>query len=199
MSTKSGDLAKRFDVSPPTIRSWGQIYESYLSQDATGRAPNAPRKYTPEDVILLATVADGRANGLSHDDIKLMLDRGRRVDTVPELPTEEEEEARKAIALVPVESVRETELETELTATKALAERLQGELARSIERWQDDTSKLQDEIKDLQRKLGTAEGELSQYKQREKQQNRLWIALVAVAVAAAVVLAVLVTITLNVP
>jgi len=197
MSHTTGDVAKRLDVTTATIRKWVQVYEGYLSDKVVNKRANAAHKFNDNDLVIFATVADGREKGFTHDQIKGLLDQGTRADEIPELPSEDEIEARQAIELVPI-AERDNALQ--------LAERLQSELNRSIERWQDDTSKLQGEINRLERELGTAQGKLehlererTDFDRRRIEVNRLWIALIAVAIAAAIVLAVVVTILLQSP
>lgn len=197
MAYKTGEIARRLDVTAATIRSWAGVYEHYLSSKTSEKHAKAAHKFNDNDLVIFATIADGREKGFTHDQIKGLLDQGTRADDIPELPAPEEEEARQQIELVPA-AERDNALQ--------LAERLQSELNRSIERWQDDTSKLQTEIKRLERELGTAQGKLEHlererhdFDQRRIEVNRLWVALVAVAIVAAVVLTGIIVYIVNAP
>lgn len=154
----TGDLAARFNVSRDTIRNYARDFGEFLSQEATGIEPNARRRYSDADALILATVANLRANGLNVEQVTEALRGGRLVDKLPEAPTPAETEARESIALVAMPEHarvldRVQQLEGELDS-------LRSERDRAIERWQTDTTELNARINGLERELGEARGKL---------------------------------------
>lgn len=158
----TGDLAARFNVSRDTIRNYARDFGEFLSKEATGIEPNARRRYSERDALILATVANLRANGLNVEQVKESLRAGRLVDTLPEAPSPAEAEARQSIALI-----ARPEYERALDRIGALESELDGlraERDRAIDRWQDDTTALNVKIQQLERDLGEARGELNALK-----------------------------------
>ena len=191
---KSGQLAKRLQVSPATVRHWSDVYAEFMSDSAARRAPGAPRKFTERDAVILATVADGRDKGLTHDQIRRMVANGQYAD-LPDLPTPEEQQARDSVALVAM-----PEYERVLSQVQHLTGELQqarDERDRAIERWQTDTTELNDRVRKLERELGEARGQL-QALEIERQPAAYWLRIVALAMlVAAVVVAALLLLALR--
>jgi DNA-binding transcriptional MerR regulator len=173
----TGDLAARLNVSRDTIRNYARDFSEFLTNEATGIEPNARRRYTERDALILATIADLRANGLTVEQVTDALRGGRLVETVPPAPTPAEKEARENAALIvrpEYERVldRVQQLEGELDTLRA-------ERDRAIERWQDDTTALNVKIQALERELGEARGELTALK-AERLPVRLMLQIAAV-------------------
>jgi len=99
---KTGQLANRLNTHPNTVRQWCALYSKHLSNGAIGKGRRATRQLTDQDAIVLATVADYRSQGLTHDQIKQALDAGKFVDNLPDVPTPEVEEMRDRILPVPM-------------------------------------------------------------------------------------------------
>lgn len=188
---KTGQLAKRLKVAPSTVRYWAGEYADYLSERATGRSKGSVRRFNDDDALVLATVADLRDKGLTPEQIHRALANGQRVDNVPELPTEEEQQARDSVALVPV---------SELNRALDLVRNLENQINKLEE--DRDTLRISrdaanERIGELQRELGEARGKL-QALETERQPATYWLRLLAlvvlvlVIVAAAVVVLVLV-------
>jgi DNA-binding transcriptional MerR regulator len=172
---KSGNLAKRLEVSPATIRSWADEYSDHLSAQAAPDATGAARKFDDRDQVIMATVADGRNQGLNHEQIHELLNAGKTVEELPELPTEEEEQARADIELVPI-----TELKRALDLARTYEterDRLQVERDKALE----ESNRLRDEIARLEREAGRLEG---------RQPVTFWLGVLAVVFIVVVVLAV---------
>lgn len=92
---KTGELAKRLDIHENTVRAWADEFREFMSPGAV--APK--RKFTSEDGDILATVAAMRAEYAPFEGIHRALGNGRR-ETLPPLPTPEEESARQSMQLV---------------------------------------------------------------------------------------------------
>src|SRR5687767_6055452 len=135
---KIGEVAARLDLSVSTIRYWSQDrdYARYLSDGAGGEKAGATRDYSEDDAHVILTIQRLRSDGLTKEQIVEALAAGKRVDeALPEPPSPQEEEARKAIALVPM-----SQLERALDAVKAKHEDLErawyerAELLSALER-----------------------------------------------------------------
>jgi DNA-binding transcriptional MerR regulator len=176
---KTGDLARRFDLHTNTIRSWADTYERFLSPGSRA----AKRKFSTEDALVLATVAQLRKDGIPTPQIIEALAAGKRADHLPPLSTPEEEAARQSIALVPFTDLelaqeRVTTLETQLA--RIIAERDAARLAHNT-----DVGALNEQISSLQHELGVAQGQL-----RERRSSGFWLAVVAGVAVLSVVLVV---------
>jgi DNA-binding transcriptional MerR regulator len=144
------------------VRNYARDFAEFLSPEAIGIEPNARRRYSERDALILATVADLRANGLTVEQVSEALHGGRLADKLPEAPTPAETQARESIALIArpeyeraLDRVQQLEGELDL---------LRSERDRAIERWQSDTTDLNTRINVLERELGEARGELTALK-----------------------------------
>jgi DNA-binding transcriptional MerR regulator len=143
-SVKSGELAKRLKVTDATIRDWSDRFDDLLSPSARRR----PRVFSPEDVLLIATVRRHREQDppTPLPEIRERLEKGERVTELPDLPDAALEEARSITAYKPKDAFDEVkEHLAELLAERNLA----------IER---ERAALQ-QIADLREQLGRLEGE----------------------------------------
>lgn len=155
---KAGELAKRFDVHSNTIRGWSDDFEEFMTPNAVGRSPGAKRRFTHADALVLATIADMRNDGISFDDIRAALERGKRVDVLPALPTEAEEEARQNVKLVPLPEYQRALDEVKRLAAQVDDLRVERDLAMA--KRQEGVAELNEQIRTLERDLGTAQGQL---------------------------------------
>jgi len=176
---KSTELARRLGVSDATVRNWSDRYAEFLSEQGGGLDFGATRRFTEEDALVMATVAQLRTEGLTHEAIGAAIRRGRRAERVPDLPTPEEVEARERVDLVPQAEIQRwidqvAFLRGELAD---LASRYQAELDRlGAERdaLMGDLKQERGERAALERQTGRLEGELEQVKIRlEEAQQRL--------------------------
>jgi len=164
MKYKTGYIAKRVGVSPPTVRLWADEYGKYLSDMARKRAPGAPRRFTAADADIMATIAAARDKGLTHPQIVSLIEQGK-LETLPDMPTDEEQEARESVQLIPAAekdmalSERDRALDI-LRVKEADIERITGERDNAIEQWQTDVTSLQSRIAQLTGELGRARGML---------------------------------------
>lgn len=166
-------------ISDATVRDWSDRYADLLSEKGGGLDFGATRRFSEADALLLATVAQLRDEGLGHDAIRRALERGRRVEQMPDLPTPEEVEARARTELVP---------QAEADRWMAQVQFLSGELERLTARYQAELDRLsaerdalmgdlkaeRGERAELERHAGRVEGELEQVRLRldEAQQER---------------------------
>ncbi len=175
----TGELAARLSVSRDTIRNYARDFGEFLSKEATGLEPNARRRYSEHDALVLATAADLRSRGLTVEQVRESLRSGRLVDVLPDVPSPAETEARQNIALIARAEFdraldRVAQLESELDG-------LRSERDRAIERWQADTSELNSHIQRLEGELGQARGELMALK-AERQPSAYWVRLLVLAI-----------------
>lgn len=172
---KTGEIAKRINVHENTVRHWADEYRAHMSAGAV----STKRKFTDDDLRVLATVADLRDKGIAPGDIAAALADGKRVSELPPLPSPAEEAAKDEIKLVPLANVE-----------RALNEvvRLEAELARviherdlALEKRETDTTALNTKINALTSEIGELRGKLG-----ERQSTRFWLIVLAVAVGLAV-------------
>jgi DNA-binding transcriptional MerR regulator len=183
---KSGNLAKRLEVSPATIRSWADEYSDHLSAQAAPDATGAARKFDDRDQVIMATVADGRNQGLNHEQIHELLNAGKTVEELPELPTEEEEQARADIELVPMTELKRAldlarTYEIERDRLQAERDEAKAETSRIRDEALAEANRLRDEIARLERETGRLEG---------RQPVTFWLGIMAVVFVVVVLLAV---------
>lgn len=96
---KTGEIAERLGVSDNTIRNWSRDYANYLSDQGAGLQPGATREFTQDDVIVLATIAEYRDSGLTHEQISDLLDEGKRTALIPPPPPMNEDRVRENVEL----------------------------------------------------------------------------------------------------
>lgn len=176
---KSTELGRRLGISDATVRDWSDRYADFLSERGGGLDFGATRRFSEADALLLTTVSELRDEGLGHDAIRRALERGRRAERVPDLPTPEEVEARERVELVP-----QAEAERWMAQVQFLSgelERLTARYQAELERLAGERDSLMDDLRnergeraDLERHAGKLEGELEQVKIRlEEAQQRL--------------------------
>jgi DNA-binding transcriptional MerR regulator len=154
---KSGYIARRLNVSPATIRHWSNEYTDFLSKRAGRPQIGQSRVYDDHDLAVMSTIAKGRDDGLTHEQIRGLLQQGEYA-AVPDMPTEEETEVRQSVALVP-----QPEYQRALDRTKQLSAELEkaySERDRALAQWQGDTTHLNQRINALEGELGLAKGKL---------------------------------------
>jgi DNA-binding transcriptional MerR regulator len=172
---KSGDLARLFGVSSEAIRQWTEVFAEFLSDDAQAKNMRQ-RLYNETDVLVLATVARYSADGLSRAHIREKLAAGDRVEH-PGIANYGVD-TRMVPAAAVKQLVDATELRIELEQIKAerdkLIEMLDSERTQSRERdiqLRAEIKNLQDQVVQLQRELGRAEGRLEEIDRLRKQKD----------------------------
>lgn len=166
---RSGELARRLGVSDPLIRKWSGQYAEFLSRRSGRPKPGQDRDFDDSDVLVMATVAHLRNEGLSHDQITQQLADRWRVESVPPLPDPEVEEARRRVDLVPADR---------LARALDRIDQLQGDITRLIaerDRALQDATDTRDKLADLREELGAARARaelLDQELQNERRKRR---------------------------
>jgi len=94
-------VSKAIGKHPNTVRLWTGRYADHLSEQANV-ADGKERKYTTDDVAVLATVAQLSAQGQKHDDIMLQIAAGDRItpESMPEPQKSAPEAETSALATV---------------------------------------------------------------------------------------------------
>lgn len=183
---KAGDIAKRLDIHPNTVRNWSDEYTRFLSGGAVGKAPGTRRRYNDQDALVLATIASLRNQGLKPAQIVEALENGRLVETLPPLPTAEEEAARASIELVAMpeytrvlDQLRSAELEKQ----RIITERDSAYLARD---------KANERIAELQHEIGQLQGRLEALESERLPTRSMLQIILVIAIGSLVVVAVVV-------
>lgn len=170
---KAGDIARRLDIHPNTVRRWADEYSAHFSASAAGNR----RRFTEDDLRVLATIASYRDQGISPAEVGRMLAAGQRVDKIPAPVTAEEEAARRDVRLVPV-----AQYERALDRIQALENEID-RITTERDRATLDQQTANQRIEALQREIGTLQGQVS-----ERQPAAYWLRLLAVAVLIALAL-----------
>jgi DNA-binding transcriptional MerR regulator len=172
---KSGDLARLFGVSSEAIRQWTEVFAEFLSDEAQAKNTRQ-RLYNDTDVLVLATVARYSADGLSRAHIREKLTNGERVEH-PGIANYGVD-TRMVPAAAVEQLVDATELRIELEQVKAerdkLLEMLDNERTQGRERdtqLRNEIKLLQDQVVQLQRELGRAEGRLEEIDRLRKHRD----------------------------
>ena len=136
------ELARAFDVTPPTIRRWTSEFSDSLSDYA-----NAPkgktREYTDNDAAILAKVAEMRRVNADYETISAALADGDRGQwpVEPDQPAGPAQDApgqdQNTFALVSQLTAKAANLEGELNATKQERDRLLDEVKEARQDAQD--------------------------------------------------------------
>jgi len=173
---KTGEVARRIDVSDNSVRNWTKAFGDFLSKSGRG-GNNRTRRYDEEDVITLATIAELRNMGLTFDAVRTSLESGKRVDSVPPLPNLEEDAARKSVELVPL---------LELQQWQFQVEHLRNELQRVAELHSSELDRIAGErdtalsaareaaerIAELEREAGILQGRIEEIEKQGKRQDK---------------------------
>lgn len=152
---KSGELAKRLRVTDATIRDWADQYSDLLSPQARNKRP---RVFDPDDVMVMATIRWHREMDVPtpHEEIRERLEKGERVDALPDLPDAALEEARSITAYKPADTFDEL---------KAHFAQLLQERNEAIERERAALA----ELTAIQREIGRLEGIVQQAAHTQEQ------------------------------
>jgi DNA-binding transcriptional MerR regulator len=165
---KTGDLVKQFGVSDTTIRRWVAEFGEYLSSNAQ-QIHSKHRSFTADDFLVLATIHVLSKEGYSLSAINDKLGQGYRVEDVS-AATVGYTDGRMVPATAIEQIIDAAEIRVELESLKIERDRLLDELGterqRNIEKDQR-IEQLQKDIRELQRELGRAEGELSYRRELE--------------------------------
>jgi len=152
--TTTGDLARTFGKSNNAIKGWIKKHSVYFSEAAQGIG-NRNRTFNENDILLIGTINSLVNEGLNHDAIGKRLadgyitkDIGR--DVIP---------VSDAKQIVDASVIRQ---ELEFVKTERLR------LIDERNTYKNKVDKLTEEIKQLTKELGLAEGELHYRRQQDK-------------------------------
>lgn len=179
---KTGELSKRLDVAPSTIRFWASEYSSYLSESAIGLGKGASRVFSERDVKVLATVAQMRNQGLTHEQIVEALDGDRFVEQVPSSPVRDEV-IQQPVTLVSIDQLHRALDQVQFLQMEI--DRLIEERDLALITRDRDVSELNKRIAQLQGELGRAEGKLAML-ERERKPVDYWLRVMVVVIVVAV-------------
>lgn len=163
---KTGELAKRLDIHPNTLRSWVDGNLEFFSPDAYA----ARRRYNRADVVLLATIKELKAAGMTAPEIQAELKKGRRAQA-ESLAAEAMTPGIVARADLEMVQARVHDLTTQLEAARA---DLEAEQAR---------------VTELVAELGQAKGRLIELQAMEARNAQLMRYALYLAAGAAVMAA----------
>jgi DNA-binding transcriptional MerR regulator len=166
-----------------TIRTWSEKFAPYLSKNANATR----RRYTHDDVRVLATVAKYRQEGLSFEAIETALKDGHRLadEEMPQEPDIEDNEARAAVSIV---RIPEAQYILDLERLRDVIKLRESELQEAREQLAServDKAKLQEKINQLEREIGIAQGELKNIN-KERFPAVYWLVIIAVVLVIAV-------------
>lgn len=153
-------------ASTQVIRVYTQRYARYLSTEATPEA-GLERKFTPDDLRLLAFVYRRTAAGETHDQVLARLQAGELAEFAWQPPAPEQEpEPQSAtdstsVALVPLERLQ--------AAQSFMQEAQRRELAAA-----EQVAALQAEVQRLSLELGKAQGEAEVLKSSRYRAPKWW-------------------------
>lgn len=169
MNMKTGEVAERLGVSDNTIRNWSREYIGYLSEQGAGRQLGATREFTQEDVLVLATIAEYRRTGLTHEQISALLDEGKRTNLIPPPVAASEERVRESVELT-------TRDQAEIEILQAQLNMLQVQFANNLQE-REDAIKAEREalqrIDELHHELGEAKATAARMEERASRINVL--------------------------
>lgn len=144
MNYTTSALAKSFKVSRETIRQWSIHFERHLSEGATVE-DGKHRRYSDDDLEVLALVAEMRDNNAQWDEIHIALDAGQR-GSVPENP--------RAL-ITQTHSAQIKQLESEIVA-----------LGEQINQWRDMANQRVGENNLLRQQLADRSAEIDRLKRK---------------------------------
>lgn len=172
MTIKTGDVARRLQIHENTVRAWADQYSQFFSPGAVA----SKRKYSEDDIRVLATILEMRDAGIKPADITEALQNGRRVDVIPPPVTNAETEARRDVQLIPLAEYKRSL--DEIVRLNTQIDTLTFERDRAVRERTEDAERYNQQIATIRQQLGQAEGELKA--------QRLWlmVSLGAIAVAA---------------
>lgn len=174
---KTGDLVKLFGVSNKTIQNWVKEFENFLS-DGAKKLDGRQSIFDSHDFIIMATIAElSQKEKLPYSVIQEKLVSGYRIEDVS-AATVGYEDGRTVPAAAVEQIIDATSVRVELEQVKAERDKLLDMLNQKEKRERELIEKLdnmQNQIAELQRQLGRAEGELNLRRQQEDQaKKRRW-------------------------
>lgn len=162
---KTRELAGRIGIHPSTLRVWCTTYAEYLSKSAVGRTTGINRELSERDCLILATIADMRNNGISHEAIVAIFQTGNLAKVLSNVPTVAE-----------TGSISMAEFNHALGRVRTLED----ERARLIA----ERDGAQGDIREANRKMAELEREIGQFRGRfeEIRWYDWWLKYIAIAV-----------------
>jgi len=146
----AGELSKRIGVHGNTVRNWSGEYAAFLSASAATGQHGKRRRFNDKDVLVLATIADLRAKGLTREQVVEALKAGTRIEVAAAAA-----DVRGDVGVVSV-----AQLERVLDEVSSLREKLD-ELRAERDKALEGKEALDARIKELERQLGRAEVRIS--------------------------------------
>lgn len=168
---KTGEIASLLGVSDKTIRNWVERFENFLSAEAK-RVGSRQSAFTEEDIVILATIKELSAEGLSYDAINERLVSGYRTENPG---TASFAIDRRVVPAAAVEQIIDsTAIKIELEQVKSERDRLLTVVEKQQiqeKELREELNRLQDKIAELMLRLGKAEGRLEEL---DKSKKRRW-------------------------
>ncbi len=137
-------------ITLASLREYTIAYAPFFSEHATP-PPGEPRLFTPEDVRLLAFIADHTRQGAGHEEVIQRLASGALEDFHWGLPEQEQGDGQTTTALVPVPQLQviAEAFFRQVEEARAREEELRARLAIAERR----ISQLEDELAALRRQM----------------------------------------------
>jgi len=173
---KPSEVAELFGISPATLRRWSDLFSHALSADAAPKESGTRRRYTEDDLFVLARAAALIDHGLSLEEVsehlKTISAEELRAQELPRKPPEPPEEPESTtgqdmppdagMALVPL--MRALDMITgqqRLIADQAeRMSRQEAEIAGARERLAEQAQRIADQaerLEELEKRLGIIE------------------------------------------
>jgi len=196
---KTNELASYLGIATSTLRQW-TLYEYNKFLTASAQGDGKRRNFETIDIRVLSFVNDLKSQNKTNDEIIEVLEgmQSKDWEALPELDDIQDELSAVERAINSAEILIEEREKALRFQVATLAGDIH-ELKAALKDKDQTEIELRNQIAAKEHELGLAQGELNEYKRRDQQHNRLWIALVAVGIVAAVVLTGLVVFVLTTP
>jgi DNA-binding transcriptional MerR regulator len=149
------DIRRFFGISRQTASNWAKEFRTYLSTLANP-PEDKHKRFTPEDVEVLALVSQMKSQSATYDEIHMALKDGQR-GTIPVLAKD-----IQPVALTGAELAlqgRIGDLESELQAARLQIARVQGEKEEATRLLREQLAEKEARIFELQRQLARLEAD----------------------------------------
>ena len=139
-------ISEIFSISTATVRKYADIYKEFMST-GVDVADGKHRNFSPDDLIVFATVVALRAESKDFEEINAFLEQGQRLEP----PTINDES---------LQIVTSSAGNVIMQKFGALEERLQALEDRDESHLKEDNERLRKEIRELYKQIGRLEGKL---------------------------------------
>lgn len=182
---RTSALAEMFDVHQNTIRSYVDKIEDKLSANATANK----RKYTYQDALIIYTVVKMRDIGIPFDDIVIAISEGKIEDSLPEVPSPEDEQARENVPIVHIPRDSYLIEQERLLNQITLIEQERDNALLQLQEAHEDRDIMQERVIQLERDLSSAKAQLDIIK-KERPSAIFWLAvMLGVVIAVSFIIA----------